>query len=59
MNALLELGGILGIIVVGFFVWFFVAIGWLARSFGNGPNFFDNIIVFPLIVLEYFFGENN
>ena len=59
MNTLLAIGGIVGIIVTGFFVWFFAAIGWLALRFGNGngPSFFDNIILFPLIVLEWFSGD--
>lgn len=59
MNMLFEIGGIVAIIGIGFLVWFFAAIGWLALRFGrgSGPNFLDNIIMFPLIVLKWFSGD--
>ena len=54
MNLLFDISEILGIIVVGSLVWFFVALGWLIIRFGSNPNFIDYIIMFPLSVLEWF-----
>ncbi len=54
MNLLFDISEILGIIVVGSLVWFFVALGWLIIRFGSNPSFIDYIIMFPLSVLEWF-----
>lgn len=54
MNLLFDISEILGIIVVGSLVWFFVALGWLIIRFGSNPWFIDEIIMFPLSVLQWF-----